>query len=71
MRALRERLVPMAAVVTPNTEEAAILTGVDTVESADDIRRAAERRNSLAADRKLHRRCGERAKAAGAERLRL
>jgi len=39
--AVRERLVPRAALLTPNAPEAAALTGL-AVESADDLRRAGE-----------------------------
>ena len=39
--ALRDRLIAGAAVVTPNTTEARVLTG-RSVESVDDMRRAAE-----------------------------
>ena len=39
--AVRERLVPRAALLTPNAPEAAALTGLK-VESADDLRRAGE-----------------------------
>jgi hydroxymethylpyrimidine/phosphomethylpyrimidine kinase len=39
--AVRERLVPRAALLTPNAPEAAALTGLD-VETADDLRRAGE-----------------------------
>jgi hydroxymethylpyrimidine/phosphomethylpyrimidine kinase len=38
---LRERLVPLAAVLTPNAPEAAALTGL-AVETTDDLRRAGE-----------------------------
>lgn len=38
---LRERLVPLAAVLTPNAPEAAVLTGL-AVETTDDLRRAAD-----------------------------
>ena len=41
--ALRRRLLPLAAILTPNTEEAAILAEMETVESLDDMKRAAER----------------------------
>ena len=39
--ALRDRLLPLAAVVTPNIPEAEVLTGL-TITSLDDMRRAAE-----------------------------
>jgi len=39
--AVREQLVPRAAVLTPNAPEAAALTGL-TVETTDDLRRAAD-----------------------------
>jgi len=38
---VRERLVPLAAVLTPNAPEAAALTGL-VVETTDDLRRAGE-----------------------------
>ncbi len=41
VEALRSKLVPLAAVVTPNIPEAEVLTGM-TVASLDDMRRAAE-----------------------------
>ncbi|MBN1868735.1 bifunctional hydroxymethylpyrimidine kinase/phosphomethylpyrimidine kinase [Candidatus Sumerlaeota bacterium] len=43
VRALRERLIPLASVVTPNTEEAAILTDVDRIDDIDAMKSAAER----------------------------
>ncbi|CAN5586826.1 bifunctional hydroxymethylpyrimidine kinase/phosphomethylpyrimidine kinase [soil metagenome] len=39
--AIREQLIPLCAVVTPNAHEAALLTGL-TVESESDLARAAE-----------------------------
>jgi hydroxymethylpyrimidine/phosphomethylpyrimidine kinase len=42
MRALRERLIPRAAVVTPNLPEAEALTGIRAVEPGD-VRRIARR----------------------------
>jgi len=39
--AMRERLIPQAALLTPNSPEAAALTGL-TVETTDDLRRAGE-----------------------------
>jgi hydroxymethylpyrimidine/phosphomethylpyrimidine kinase len=39
--AVRERLIPRAALLTPNAPEAAALTGV-TVETTDDLRRAGQ-----------------------------
>jgi hydroxymethylpyrimidine/phosphomethylpyrimidine kinase len=41
VEALRTRLVPLAAVVTPNIPEAEVLTGM-TITSQEDMRRAAE-----------------------------
>ena len=41
LRALRERLLPLAALLTPNAPEAAALTGLE-VETTEDLRRAAE-----------------------------
>ncbi len=40
MGALRDELVPLATVVTPNTPEATLLTGVE-IEGVDDLKRAA------------------------------
>ncbi len=42
VRTLREELVPLADVATPNLEEAALLAGREAVEDEDDMRRAAE-----------------------------
>lgn len=42
MRALREELLPLAAVITPNIPEAGVLTGM-SVSSARDMEQAAER----------------------------
>jgi hydroxymethylpyrimidine/phosphomethylpyrimidine kinase len=42
VEALRERLMPLAAIVTPNLEEAAILAGMGKISSLRDMRRAAE-----------------------------
>ena len=39
--AIRESLIPLATVVTPNADEAAVLTGSESLETADDMRRAA------------------------------
>jgi hydroxymethylpyrimidine/phosphomethylpyrimidine kinase len=47
-RAIRDSLVPMAALVTPNIPEAEVLAGMK-IESADDVRRAAERIRGLGA----------------------
>ena len=41
VRALREELLPVAALVTPNVPEAQALTGIP-IRGADDVRRAAE-----------------------------
>ncbi len=49
VEAVRERLIPLAAIVTPNTEEAAILAGMDEVGTPDDMKRAAERIVALGA----------------------
>jgi hydroxymethylpyrimidine/phosphomethylpyrimidine kinase len=38
---LRDRLLPLANLVTPNRHEASMLTGTGPIESADDLRRAA------------------------------
>jgi hydroxymethylpyrimidine/phosphomethylpyrimidine kinase len=50
--ALRERLLPLATVVTPNLEEAAILTG-DSVADLEGMRRAAHRLVALGASAAL------------------
>lgn len=42
VRSLRERLVPMADLVTPNLEEAALLAGLEEVDDEGGMRRAAE-----------------------------
>jgi hydroxymethylpyrimidine/phosphomethylpyrimidine kinase len=42
VRALREELLPRAALVTPNVPEAEALAGI-TIRGPDDVRRAAER----------------------------
>jgi len=39
---LKERLIPLAAVLTPNTEEAAVLTGMEKAATLEDCKRAAE-----------------------------
>jgi hydroxymethylpyrimidine/phosphomethylpyrimidine kinase len=39
---LLDELLPRATLITPNTHEAAHLTGVDAVDTVDDLRRAAE-----------------------------
>jgi hydroxymethylpyrimidine/phosphomethylpyrimidine kinase len=49
VEAVREQLIPLAAIVTPNTEEAAILAGMDEVGTPDDMKRAAERIVALGA----------------------
>jgi hydroxymethylpyrimidine/phosphomethylpyrimidine kinase len=41
VRSLREKLLPCAALVTPNVPEAAALTGI-AIHGVDDVRRAAE-----------------------------
>src|SRR5579864_352535 len=40
-RILIERLIPLAAVVTPNVDEAAVITGMKRVEDLDEMRAAA------------------------------
>jgi hydroxymethylpyrimidine/phosphomethylpyrimidine kinase len=47
-RVLRERLIPLAALVTPNVPEAEALTGL-AIRSVDDMRRAAARLHELGA----------------------
>ena len=49
VRALKKRLIPLAAIVTPNTEEATILTDTDGIQGLDDMKRACERLVSLGA----------------------
>ena len=48
VRAIRERLLPHAALVTPNVPEAEALTG-DTIRTLDDVRRAASRIHAMGA----------------------
>jgi hydroxymethylpyrimidine/phosphomethylpyrimidine kinase len=47
VQAVKERLIPLAAVITPNTEEAAVLTGMERVSSPEECRRAAEKLYAL------------------------
>ena len=47
--ALRERLLPLSAIVTPNTEEAAILAGMPRIGDARDAQAAAEKIHALGA----------------------
>ena len=49
VRAVATRLLPLAAIVTPNTEEAAILAGMDRVETPEQARDAARRLVDLGA----------------------
>ena len=42
VEALKERLIPLAAVLTPNTDEAAALAGMTRVATAEDQKHAAE-----------------------------
>jgi hydroxymethylpyrimidine/phosphomethylpyrimidine kinase len=42
VQAVRERLIPLAAIVTPNTQEAAILAGMDSITNLDGMKQAAE-----------------------------
>ncbi|KZM37198.1 bifunctional hydroxymethylpyrimidine kinase/phosphomethylpyrimidine kinase [Oerskovia enterophila] len=48
--ALREKILPFATVITPNVFEAKILSGMDTIESVDDLVEAAERIHALGPD---------------------
>lgn len=48
VRAIRERLLPHAALVTPNVPEAAALTG-ETIRTLDDVRRAARQIHQMGA----------------------
>jgi hydroxymethylpyrimidine/phosphomethylpyrimidine kinase len=43
IRAVRERLLPLAMLVTPNTEEAAVLAGMESVDSPETMLEAARR----------------------------
>ncbi|WP_265522830.1 bifunctional hydroxymethylpyrimidine kinase/phosphomethylpyrimidine kinase [Oerskovia flava] len=45
--ALREKVLPLATVVTPNVFEARTLAGMDAIESVDDLVEAAERIHAL------------------------
>ncbi|NQU43372.1 bifunctional hydroxymethylpyrimidine kinase/phosphomethylpyrimidine kinase [bacterium] len=42
VRTLRDRLLPLAAILTPNTLEASVLTGSEEISSLDDMKRSAE-----------------------------
>jgi pyridoxine kinase len=48
--ALREKILPLATVVTPNLFEAKILAGMESIESVDDLVEAAERIHALGPD---------------------
>jgi len=48
VRVLTDRLLSLASVITPNTEEAAALTGI-TVQSVDDMKLAAQRLHEMGA----------------------
>ncbi|MBE7700095.1 bifunctional hydroxymethylpyrimidine kinase/phosphomethylpyrimidine kinase [Oerskovia sp. Sa1BUA8] len=48
--ALREKILPFATVITPNVFEAKVLSGMDTIESVDDLVEAAERIHALGPD---------------------
>ncbi|UFU03540.1 hydroxymethylpyrimidine/phosphomethylpyrimidine kinase [Ruania suaedae] len=45
--ALRERILPLATVITPNVFEARTLAGMDAIESVDDLAEAARRIHAL------------------------
>lgn len=45
--ALREKILPLATVVTPNMFEARTLSGMDTIESVEDLAEAARRIHAL------------------------
>src|SRR5690606_5841647 len=45
--ALREQVVPLATVVTPNLIEARALSGMDTIETVEDLTEAARRIQAL------------------------
>jgi hydroxymethylpyrimidine/phosphomethylpyrimidine kinase len=49
IRILIERLVPLADVVTPNVDEAAMITGMKRVEELDEIRAAAAKLHEMGA----------------------
>ncbi|RXR22413.1 bifunctional hydroxymethylpyrimidine kinase/phosphomethylpyrimidine kinase [Oerskovia turbata] len=48
--ALREKILPFATVITPNVFEAKILSGMERIESVDDLVEAAERIHALGPD---------------------
>jgi hydroxymethylpyrimidine/phosphomethylpyrimidine kinase len=48
-RVLIERLIPLADVVTPNVDEAAVITGMKKVEELDDMRAAAAKLHEMGA----------------------
>jgi hydroxymethylpyrimidine/phosphomethylpyrimidine kinase len=48
-RILIERLIPLAAVVTPNVDEAAVITGMKRVEDLDEMRAAAAKLHEMGA----------------------
>lgn len=48
-RVLIERLIPLADVVTPNVDEAAVITGTKKVEELDEMRAAAARLHEMGA----------------------
>ncbi|MGM0586744.1 MAG: bifunctional hydroxymethylpyrimidine kinase/phosphomethylpyrimidine kinase, partial [Pseudomonadota bacterium] len=50
VEALKTQLLPLAAVVTPNTEEAAILAGMPRIETPEQIKEAARRIRDLGPD---------------------
>lgn len=49
LKVLRERLLPLAAAITPNAEEASVLVGIP-VSTVDDMKEAAERLHALGAN---------------------
>ena len=49
IRVLIERLIPLADVVTPNVDEAAVLTGLKRVEELDEMRAAAAKLHEMGA----------------------
>jgi len=48
-RILIERLIPLAAVVTPNVDEAAVITGMKRVEELDEMKAAAAKLHEMGA----------------------
>jgi hydroxymethylpyrimidine/phosphomethylpyrimidine kinase len=47
VQALREKLLPLAKIATPNTEEALVLTGMSRISNRDELEEAARRIHAL------------------------